>query len=502
MSANETIPLALTFDDVLLLPAHSQVLPRDTDVSTSLTEQIRLSIPLVSSAMDTVTESATAIAMAQSGGLGIIHKNLTVEAQAREVAVVKKTVAGMISDPITIDPDSTVRAALELMRIHRISGVPVTAAGSAELMGILTNRDLRFERDLDRKVGAVMTRDNLVTVPEGTTLEQSKDLLQEHKIEKLLVVDATGRNLSGLITIKDIIRSERYPDAVKDDLGRLRVGAAVGVGGDREERVQALLDAGCDVIVIDTAHGHSQMVIDSVAATRANWPDIQIIAGNVATASATEALIKAGADCVKVGIGPGSICTTRVVAGVGVPQLTAVQDASRAAHRLGKPIIADGGVRSSGDIAKAIAGGGDVVMIGSLFAGTEESPGQVVLYQGRRYKTYRGMGSLEAMRQGSSDRYFQDQKDDDPLAGLDGEAGGPKLVPEGIVGRVPYRGPIADSVYQLVGGLRASMGYTGCTTIRQMGEQARFVRITSAGQRESHVHDVIITHEAPNYRVN
>jgi len=500
MIDSTTIPLALTFDDVLLVPAHSQVLPRDTDISTRLTEQIELKIPLVSSAMDTVTESATAIAMAQSGGMGIIHKNMSVEAQAREVSVVKKTVAGMISDPITVTPDARVRDALGLMRLHHISGVPVTAGESGELVGILTNRDLRFERDLDRLVGDVMTSENLITVPEGTTLEQSKDLLQQHKIEKLLVVDRSGKILRGLITIKDIIKKERYPDAVKDELGRLRVGGAVGVGGDREERVQALLAASCDVIVIDTAHGHSQMVIDAVAATRATWPDCQIIAGNVATAGATEALIKAGADCVKVGIGPGSICTTRVVAGVGVPQLTAVQDSSRAAHRLGKPVIADGGVRSSGDIAKAIASGGDVVMIGSLFAGTEESPGEVVLYQGRRYKTYRGMGSLEAMRQGSSDRYFQDNEDD-PLAALDGEQVGPKLVPEGIVGRVPYRGPIADSVFQLVGGLRASMGYTGCGTIAQLHENAAFVRITTAGQRESHVHDVIITHEAPNYRV-
>jgi len=500
MSEQETIPLALTFDDVLLVPAHSRILPRDTDVSTRLTDQIELKIPLVSSAMDTVTESATAIAMAQNGGMGIIHKNMSAQAQALEVAVVKKTVAGMISDPITIGPEASVREALDLMRRHHISGVPVTAGGGFELVGILTNRDLRFERDLDRRVQDVMTAKGLVTVPEGTTLEQSKDLLQEHKIEKLLVVDQSGRTLRGLITIKDIIKSERYPDSTKDEMGRLRVGAAVGVGADREERVQCLLDAGCDLIVIDTAHGHSQMVIDSVAATRATWPDCQIVAGNVATAAATEALIKAGADCVKVGIGPGSICTTRVVAGVGVPQLSAVQDSSQAAHRLGKPVIADGGVRSSGDIAKAIASGGDAVMIGSLFAGTEESPGQIVLYQGRRYKTYRGMGSLEAMRQGSSDRYFQ-ESEDDPLAALDGDQSGPKLVPEGIVGRVPYRGPIADSVYQLVGGVRASMGYTGCANLKEMHDKARFVRITTAGQRESHVHDVIITHEAPNYRV-
>ena len=501
MSRAQGIPTALTFDDVLLRPEHSQVLPKDADIRTKLTARIDLKIPLLSSAMDTVTESRAAVAMAQNGGVGIVHKNLSIEAQAREVNIVKKTVAGMIADPVTVSPDAPVAAALDLMRQHRISGVPVTADGSSHgpLVGILTNRDLRFLKGVDRPVREVMTSENLITVPEGTTLEQSKDHLQAHKIEKLLVVDETGKNLRGLITIKDIVKSERYPDAAKDHRGRLRCGAAVGVGADREARIQALLDAGCDVIVLDTAHGHSQMVIDAVAKTRATWPEANIIAGNIATAGAAQALIDAGADCLKVGIGPGSICTTRVVAGVGVPQLTAVMDVASVAGPAGIPIVADGGVRSSGDIAKALAAGADVVMIGSLFAGTEESPGDVVLYQGRRYKSYRGMGSLEAMKAGSSDRYFQDGADD-PLAGLDGASSGPKLVPEGIVGRVPYRGPISDSIYQLVGGLRAAMGYTGCRTIKDMHEKAEFVRITSAGYRESHVHDVIITQEAPNYR--
>jgi IMP dehydrogenase len=498
------IRTALTFDDVLLVPAHSHVLPRDTDVSTKLTDSIRLTIPLLSSAMDTVTESRAAIAMARNGGLGVIHKNMSPAAQASEVAVVKRTVTGMIVDPITIGPERPVRAALELMRRHRISGVPVTEDGESggRLVGILTNRDLRFERNLDRSVGALMTSERLVTVAEGTTLEQAKDLLQEHKIEKLLVVDPSGTLLRGLITIKDIVETERYPNAIKDSLGRLRAAAAVGVGRDRDERVAALIRAGCDVLVIDTAHGHSQMVLDAVAAVRADYPDQAIIAGNVATAEAVVALARAGADCVKVGIGPGSICTTRVVAGVGVPQLTAVQDAVAAAKEHGVTIIADGGVRSSGDIAKAIAAGADAVMIGSMLAGTEESPGEVVLFQGRRYKAYRGMGSLEAMRAGSSDRYFQEDVKDDPLAELDGAPVGPKLVPEGISGRVPYRGPIADTLYQLVGGLRAAMGYTGCETIRAMQQKVQFVRITQAGYRESHVHDVIITAEAPNYRVD
>jgi len=501
MSRHQAIPTALTFDDVLLRPAHSLVLPKDAQIGTQVTRDIGLTIPLLSSAMDTVTEARTAIAMAQNGGIGIVHKNLSIEAQAREVEIVKKTVAGMIADPVTIAPDAPVAAALELMRRHRISGVPVTADGSShgELVGILTNRDLRFLKETGRLVREVMTSGNLVTVPVGTTLEQSKDLLQAHKIEKLLVVDGDGKSLRGLITIKDIVKSERYPDAAKDDRGRLRCGAAVGVGADREARIEALLAAGCDLLVLDTAHGHSQMVVDAVAKTRSTWPDANIVAGNIATAEAAQSLIDAGADCLKVGIGPGSICTTRIVAGVGVPQLSALLDVASVAGPAGIPVIADGGVRSSGDIAKALAAGANVVMIGSLFAGTEESPGDVVLYQGRRYKSYRGMGSLEAMKAGSSDRYFQDNADD-PLAGLDGAPSGPKLVPEGIVGRVPYRGPISDSIYQLVGGLRAAMGYTGCRTIAEMHAKAEFVRITSAGYRESHVHDVIITQEAPNYR--
>jgi len=498
------IRTALTFDDVLLAPAHSHVLPRDADVSTKLTESIRLTIPLLSSAMDTVTESRAAIAMARNGGLGVVHKNMSPAAQAQEIADVKRYVTGVITSPVTVSPEQAVGEALGLMRKHSISGVPVTANGESDgrLVGILTNRDLRFVRDLDNSVGAVMTAEGLVTVQEGTTLEEAKDLLQEHKIEKLLVVDAAGVMLRGLITIKDIVESKRYPNAAKDPRGRLRVAAAVGVAGDRDERVAALVGAGCDVLVIDTAHGHSQMVIDAVAAVRGDYPDQAIIAGNVATGGAVEALARAGADCVKVGIGPGSICTTRIVAGVGVPQLTAIQDCAAAARTHGVTTIADGGIRSSGDVAKALAAGADAAMIGSMLAGTEESPGEVVLFQGRRYKAYRGMGSIEAMRAGSSDRYFQENDQDDPLAALDGAPSGPKLVPEGISGRVPYRGPIADTVYQLVGGLRAAMGYTGCATIPELHDKAEFVRITQAGYRESHVHDVIITAEAPNYRVD
>jgi IMP dehydrogenase len=501
MARLDEIPLALTFDDVLLVPGPSAVLPREADVATRLHARLPLRIPLVSSAMDTVTEAETAIAMAQNGGLGVLHKNVSAARQAEEVARVKKSMAGLISDPVTVGPDQTVREALELMRKHRISGVPVTVGPERELKGILTSRDLRFERRLDRLVRDVMTTE-LVTVKEGTTAEQSKDLLQQHKIEKLLVVDGSGRFLRGLITIKDIFRAERFPEAVRDERGRLRVAAAVGVGKDREERTEALLAAGCDVVVVDTAHGHSQMVVDAVAATRKRWPDVGLVAGNVATGAAVDALARAGADCVKVGIGPGSICTTRVVAGVGVPQLSAVLECSEMARNRGVTIIADGGIRSSGDVAKALAAGADVVMIGSLFAGTEESPGDVILYQGRRYKAYRGMGSLEAMRQGSSDRYFQESESDDPLLAAEQASAASKLVPEGISGRVPYRGPISDSIYQLVGGLRASMGYVGAATLAELRERARFVRITEAGRRESHVHDVIITHEAPNYRVD
>ncbi len=478
---------ALTFDDVLLLPAESSVLPRDVDVSTRLTTGITLQIPLVSSAMDTVTEAATAIRMAREGGIGIIHKNLAIEAQAREVTKVKKAQSGIVVDPVTIGPDRQVEDALALMRAHGISGLPVVD-GDGRPVGILTNRDLRFERRLDQKVSAVMTR-KLITVPEKVTLEESKQLLHENRIEKLLVVDGAGR-LRGLITIKDIEQAEQHPRAAKDDLGRLRVGAAVGVGADREARVAALLAAGCDVICIDTAHGHSRGVIDAVRATRKNFPGMQLIAGNVATGEATAALIKAGVNGVKVGVGPGSICTTRVVAGVGVPQLTAIADAVAAAAAQDIPIISDGGIKYSGDVAKAIAAGAHTVMIGSLFAGTDEAPGEIVLYQGRSYKTYRGMGSIGAMSAGSRDRYFQES-----------EGNVNKLVPEGIEGRVPYKGPLAESLFQLIGGLRSSMGYVGCASIDEMRRKPRFVKITQQGLRESHVHDVIITKEAPNYRV-
>ncbi len=483
----ETIPYGLTFDDVLLLPAESAVLPDQVDVSTWLTPKIRLNIPLLSAAMDTVTEARTAIAMAQEGGIGIIHRNLTVEEQVAEVDKVKKSEAGMIVDPITMRPDQKVAEALELMARYRISGVPITDE-EGHLVGILTNRDLRFEKNLERPVREVMTRENLVTVPPGTTLEQAKELLHEHRIEKLPVVDE-HYVLRGLITIKDIEKARKYPNSCKDDMGRLRVGAAVGVGADRDERVAALLAHGCDVIAVDTAHGHSKMVLQAVEAIKRQWPDAQVIAGNVATAEGAEALIRAGADAVKVGVGPGSICTTRVVAGAGVPQVTAVAEASRVADRHGIPVIADGGVKYSGDITKAIAAGASSVMIGSLLAGTEESPGELILYQGRSYKVYRGMGSLGAMKKGSRDRYFQGVRDES------------ELVPEGIEGRVPYRGPLSANVLQLVGGLRAGMGYTGCATIEELRKKARFVRITPAGLRESHVHDVIITKEAPNYRV-
>jgi IMP dehydrogenase len=486
MLSEDTLREALTFDDVLLVPAESDVLPRDVQLHTRLTNSIPLQIPLVSSAMDTVTEAATAICMAREGGIGIIHKNFTIQEQATEVTKVKKAESGVVVDPVTVHPDMKLAQALELMRRYNISGLPVMDEGGRAL-GILTNRDIRFERNLEQKVRDVMTT-KLITAPEGISLEHSKELLHKNRIEKLIVVDGAGR-LKGLITIKDIEKAQAHPHAAKDDLGRLRVGAAIGVGADREARIEALMAVGVDVICIDTAHGHSRGVIEGVAATRRAFPKLQLIAGNVATPEATLALIKAGVDAVKVGIGPGSICTTRVVAGVGMPQVTAVADCAKAAAKHDIPIISDGGVKYSGDCVKALAAGAHTIMIGSLFAGTDESPGEIVLYQGRSYKTYRGMGSLGAMKQGSKDRYFQ--------AEINSEK---KLVPEGIEGRVPYRGPLSESVYQLCGGLRAGMGYTGTKNIDELRTKSRFVRISSAGLRESHVHDVIITKEAPNYR--
>ncbi len=485
------VPLALTFDDVLLLPAHSHVMPSEVDVSTDLGRGLRLQVPLIAAAMDTVTEARTAIAMAREGGLGILHKNMSPQAQAAEVERVKKAMTGVIRDPITLSPGASLRDARRAMRQRGISGLPVVDGD--RVVGILTDRDLRFERNLDRQVAAVMTSaDDLVTCPPGTDLEAAKDLLQTHKIEKLLVVDDAGA-LQGLITFKDLQAAKRHPHATRDAGGRLMCGAAIGVGFDSDERSDALVAAGVDVLVVDTAHGHSEGVLQAARRIRLRHPDVILVVGNVATADATRACVDAGADIVKVGIGPGSICTTRVVAGVGVPQLTAVADCARAAHDNGITIIADGGIKYSGDVAKAVAAGADAVMIGSLFAGTDEAPGELVLYQGRSYKSYRGMGSVEAMRQGSSDRYFQE--------GGDAEGQPRKLVPEGIVGRVPARGPINETLYQLVGGLKASMGYTGSSSVPAMQEGARFVRITSAGLRESHVHDVIITKESPNYRV-
>jgi IMP dehydrogenase len=488
---------ALTFDDVLLVPRHSTVLPTGVDVSTRLTRNIRLNVPLISAAMDTVTESGLAIAMAQHGGIGIIHKNLTVEEQATEVDRVKRSESGMIVNPITLAPTNLIYEALGLMKKYRISGVPITEDGSKEgrLVGILTNRDLRFESNVDRPIADIMTRENLITVPVGTTLDQAREILHRHKIEKLLVVDQQFR-LKGLITVKDIQKVIKYPAASKDALGRLRVGAAVGVGRDGIARAEALVASHADVLVIDTAHGHSQKVLDAVKELRRRFPDVDIIAGNVATADATEDLIARGVDAVKVGIGAGSICTTRVIAGIGVPMVTAVLDCARAAAPHGIPIIADGGIRFSGDITKAVAVGASAVMIGSLFAGTTESPGEVVLYQGRSFKEYRGMGSIGAMRRGSRDRYFQDEFDLD----APNQDGSEKLVPEGIEGRVAYKGSVAEMIHQLVGGLRAGMGYCGCASLAQLQEDARFIRITPAGMRESHVHDVVITKEAPNYR--
>jgi IMP dehydrogenase len=483
----EPLREALTFDDVLLVPAYSEVIPRDVDVTTRLTPLIPLRMPLVSSAMDTVTEAATAIRMAREGGMGFIHKNLTIEEQAREVNRVKKAQSGIVVDPLTIAPSRTLEEALSIMRAHRISGLPVVDA-ERRPVGILTNRDVRFEKRFDIQVGEVMTK-NPVTVKEGVQIDEAKDLLHKHRIEKLLVVDGNGA-LKGLITIRDIEQAQENPSAATDELGRLRVGAAVGVGPDRESRIEALVAAGCDVICIDTAHGHSAGVLEAVRETRKRFPKVQLVAGNVATGEATKALIETGVNAVKVGVGPGSICTTRIVAGVGVPQLTAIADAVAAAKGSGVAIIADGGIKFSGDVAKALAAGADTVMIGSLFAGTDEAPGEVILYQGRSYKSYRGMGSIGAMKEGSKDRYFQGDVES-----------AAKLVPEGIEGRVPYKGSLRESIYQLIGGLRSSMGYLGCATIAELHAKARFVKISSAGLRESHVHDVIITKEAPNYRV-
>ncbi|MCL5935328.1 MAG: IMP dehydrogenase [Clostridia bacterium] len=472
----------LTFDDVLLVPAKSEVLPRDVDTTTNLTKKIKLNIPLMSAGMDTVTESRLAIAIAREGGIGVIHKNMSVEKQALEVDRVKRSEHGVITDPVHLTPDHLINDALEIMERYRISGVPITVNG--KLVGILTNRDLRFEGVFDQKIENVMTRDNLITAPVGTTLEGAKEILQKHKVEKLPIVDKDFM-LKGLITIKDIQKARKYPYAAKDARGRLLVAAAVGVSADTEERVDALVRASVDVLVVDTAHGHSLGVLDTVRLIKQKYPEVELVAGNVATAEATRDLIKAGADCVKVGIGPGSICTTRVVAGIGVPQITAIYDCSREADKYGIPIIGDGGVKYSGDIPKAIAAGASVIMIGSLFAGTEESPGDIEIYQGRSFKVYRGMGSIGAMKEGSKDRYFQENEQ--------------KLVPEGIEGRVPYKGSLADTVYQLMGGLRAGMGYCGVSNIGELKTKTTFIRITGAGLKESHPHDVIITKEAPNY---
>jgi IMP dehydrogenase len=488
---------ALTFDDVLLVPRHSQVLPSAVDVTSQVTRNIRVNVPLLSAAMDTVTESRLAIAMAQQGGVGVIHKNLSVEEQASEVDRVKRSESGMIVDPITLSPTNRIYEALELMKKYRISGVPITEDGRKEgrLVGILTNRDLRFESNLDRPIAEIMTRDPLFTVPVGTTLEQAREFLHRHKVEKLLVVDEHYM-LKGLITVKDIQKMIKYPNACKDGFGRLRVGAAIGVGKDALQRAEALVNASVDVLVIDTAHGHSQGVLDIVRRIRQLHSKVDLVAGNVATAEATDALCDLGVDAVKVGIGAGSICTTRVVAGIGVPMITAVAECARVAARHKVPVIADGGIRYSGDITKAIAVGASTCMIGSLFAGTDESPGELILYQGRSFKEYRGMGSLGAMRRGSRDRYFQDEFDLD--ANPDA---GEKLVPEGIEGRVAHKGSVAAMIHQLVGGLRAGMGYCGTPNVPALQREARLIRITPAGHRESHVHDVIITKEAPNYRV-
>ncbi|MGE5504890.1 MAG: IMP dehydrogenase [Actinomycetota bacterium] len=479
---------ALTFDDVLLTPAESDVLPAQADTRTRITRTIELGIPLVSAAMDTVTESRLAIALAQAGGIGVVHKNLEIAAQAAEVRMVKKFESGMVVNPVTIAPDQPLADALKLMADYRISGIPVTERGSGKLVGILTNRDVRFASDARQPVRELMTKDQLVTVREGVDKEEAKRLLHQHRIEKLLVVDAEYRCI-GLVTVKDIEKAQAYPDACKDDKGRLRVAAATGVGPDGLKRAEALIEAEVDVIVVDTAHGHSRGVLDAIRAIKKMGSAVEVIGGNIATPAAARALIEAGADAVKVGIGPGTICTTRMVAGVGVPQLTAVMEVAEVARKAGVPVIADGGIKYSGDIAKAVAAGADCVMIGSLFAGTEESPGEVFLYQGRSYKSYRGMGSIGAMARGSADRYFQADVGDKL-----------KLVPEGVEGRVPYKGPVATVIHQLIGGLRAGMGYTGNRTIAEMQTRCVFRRITTAGLRESHVHDVSITKEAPNYK--
>ncbi|MFY9269784.1 MAG: IMP dehydrogenase [Candidatus Manganitrophaceae bacterium] len=481
---SDELQQGLTFDDVILIPARSSVMPRDVNLITQLTRHIEIQVPILSAAMDTVTESRLAIALAREGGIGIIHRAVSVEAQAAEVDRVKKSESGMIVDPITISPDQPLHEALRLMNQYRISGIPVTHHG--KLVGILTNRDIRFETRMNLKVSEVMTKDRLITAPEGTTLEDARKILHENRIEKLPVVNDRFE-LKGLITIKDIEKKIKYPNACKDTLGRLRVGAAVGIGGDSKDRVDALVRAGIDLVVVDTAHGHSVAVLDTIKAIRKHYPDLELVGGNVATAAATVDLIKAGVDAVKVGVGPGSICTTRVIAGAGVPQLTAISECAKGAKKYQIPIIADGGIKYSGDITKAIAAGANSVMIGSLFAGTEESPGETVLYQGRSYKVYRGMGSLGAMQRGGKDRYFQEFEPET------------KLVPEGIEGRVPYKGTLAAMVYQLVGGLRAGMGYCGTKNIEELRTKARFIRVTHAGLRESHPHDVIITKEAPNY---
>lgn len=490
MSKKEVIE-CLTFDDVLLLPAYSEILPNDVDISTQLTPKIKLNIPIVSAAMDTVTESKAAIAMAQEGGIGIIHRNLDIARQTAEVKKVKKYESGMIVNPLTVRPDHTVKDALDIMLNQNITGLPVTQEDDT-LLGIVTFRDLRFEKNLGYKVKQIMTpKKKLVTVGEGTNLEEAKELLHKYRIEKLPVVNNKFK-LRGLITMKDIEKIEKHPTASKDEMGRLRCGAAVGVGADCEERIDSLLEVGCDVIVIDTAHGHSKRVIDTIKFTKSNFPGIELIAGNLGTGEGAKAVIKAGADAVKVGIGPGSICTTRIIAGIGVPQISAIQDVAEAANMKNIPIIADGGIKFSGDVAKAIAAGAHSVMIGNLFAGTDEAPGEVILFQGRTYKVYHGMGSIEAMKKGSRDRYAQNAGDEMIDA---------KLVPEGIEGRIPMRGSLGGVIYQLIGGLRAGMGYTGCKTIKELRTKASFIKVTNAGLREGHVHDVIITKEAPNYRI-